>query len=137
VAKQTITTLFHQQKQHIMQGEGIVALFIPITISLGAFLMVWGIRYLENKENMAMIEKGLEPKRHRRQADPSRTLKNSLMFIGAGLGLLLALFITNSFGMVKGDRVGMFFALIAIFGGLGMLGAYLYERKNPPMSSEE
>lgn len=120
-----------------MQGEGIVALFIPITISLGAFLMVWGIRYLENKENMAMIEKGMEPKRRRREADPSRTLKNSLMFIGAGLGLLLALFITNSFGMVKGDRVGMFFALIAIFGGLGMLGAYLYERKNPPMSSEE
>ena len=33
--------------------EGIVALFIFITISLGAFLMIWGIRYLENKENMA------------------------------------------------------------------------------------
>ncbi|MBK9338612.1 MAG: hypothetical protein IPM98_19620 [Lewinellaceae bacterium] len=48
-----------------MQGEGIVALFIPITISLGAFLMVWGIRYLENKENMAMIEKGMEPQRRR------------------------------------------------------------------------
>ncbi len=116
--------------------EGIVALFIPITISLGAFLMVWGIRYLENKENMAMIERGIEPQKKRRQADPSRTLKNSLMFIGAGLGLLLALFIGNAARLDDGERAGVFFALIAIFGGLGMLGAYLYEQRNPPTTPE-
>jgi len=116
-----------------MHGEGILALFIPITLGLGAFLMVWGIRYLENKENMALIEKGMEPmQRRRRQADPSRTLKNSLLFIGAGLGLLLALFISNAANLQEGERTGVFFALIAIFGGLGMLAAYLYERKNPP-----
>ena len=115
-----------------MHGEGIIALFIPITLGLGAFLMVWGVRYLENKENMAMIEKGMEPIQRRRQADPSRTLKNSLLFIGAGLGLLLALFISTTFNLQEGERTGVFFALIAIFGGLGMLGAYLYERKNPP-----
>ncbi|MCC6463322.1 MAG: hypothetical protein IT260_22825 [Saprospiraceae bacterium] len=118
-----------------MHGEGIVALFIPITISLGAFLMIWGIRYLENKENMALIERGLPIKR-RRQADPSRTLKNSLMFIGAGLGLLLALLLTRSLHMSQEDSVAVFFALIAIFGGLGMLGAYMYERKNPPVDPE-
>ncbi len=57
---------------------------IPILITLGAFAMVFGLRYLSNKENMAMIEKGMEPiQRRRRQADPSRTLKNSLLFIGA------------------------------------------------------
>lgn len=116
-----------------MHGEGIIALFIPITLGLGAFLMVWGIRYLENKENMAMIEKGMEPmQRRRRQADPSRTLKNSLLFIGAGTGLLLALFISNAANLQEGERTGVFFGLIAIGGGLGMLGAYLYERKNPP-----
>lgn len=120
-----------------MHGEGIIALFIPITLGLGAFLMVWGIRYLENKENMAMIEKGMEPmQRRRRQADPSRTLKNSLLFIGAGLGLLLALFISNATNLREGERTGIFFALIAIFGGLGMLGAYLYERRNPPGNAE-
>ncbi len=119
-----------------MHGEGIVALFIPITISLGAFLMVWGIRYLENKENMAMIEKGMQPPQKRRQADPSRTLKNSLMFIGAGLGLLLALFISRAAQLDSDESAGVFFALIAIFGGLGMLGAYLYERRNPPSMPE-
>ena len=32
---------------------------------------------------------------------------------------------------------GVFFGLIAIFGGLGMLGAYFYERKNPPSDQQE
>ena len=116
--------------------EGIVALFIPITISLGAFFMVWGLRYLENKENMAMIERGMEPRKQRRQANPSQTLKNGLLFVGAGLRLLLAIIITNALHLEDNSATGMFFALIAIFGGLGMLGAYMYERKNPPPSPE-
>ena len=112
--------------------EGIIALFIPITISLGAFMMVWGIRYLENKENMAMIERGIEPQKKRREADPSRTLKNGLLFVGAGIGLLLAIIITQTLQLDDDSETGIFFALIAIFGGLGMLAAYAYERKNPP-----
>ncbi|HOY06480.1 MAG TPA: hypothetical protein PLO67_13810 [Saprospiraceae bacterium] len=113
--------------------EGIVALFIPITISLGVFMMIWGIRYLENKENMAMIERGMEPKKNRRESDPSRTLKNGLLFVGAGIGLLLAIIITQTLQLDEDSETGIFFALIAIFGGLGMLGAYAYERKNPPV----
>ncbi|MCC6412601.1 MAG: hypothetical protein IT270_13130 [Saprospiraceae bacterium] len=111
-------------------AEGIVALFIPITISLGAFMMLWGIRYLENKENMAMIERGMEPKKTK-TADPSRTLRNGLMFIGAGLGLLMAIVFTKSFNLEEGERTGVYFGMIAFFGGLGMLAAYMYERKNP------
>jgi len=112
--------------------EGLIALLIPITITLGAFLMIWGIRYLENKERMAMIERGMEPKATRRETDPSRTLKNGLLFVGAGIGLLLAIIITQALQLDGDSETGIFFALIAIFGGLGMLGAYAYERKNPP-----
>ena len=108
---------------------------LPIIISLGVFLMIWGIRYLDNKENMAMIERGMEPRRKRREADPSRTLKNGLVFVGAGLGLLLAILLVNTalVNATEETQTGVFFALIAIFGGLGMLGAYFYERKNPPV----
>ena len=116
--------------------EGIVTMFIFITIGLGAFFMIWGLRYLENKENMAMIERGMEPKKQRRQANPTQTLKNGLLFVGAGLGLLLAIIITNTFHIEDDSATGIFFALIAIFGGLGMLGAYTYERKNPPTFPE-
>ncbi len=105
---------------------------VPVIVSLGAFLMVFGLRYMQNKENMAMIERGIEPKRRSQQANPSQTLKNGLLFIGAGIGLLLAIIITKTFNMEEESGAGIFFALIAIFGGLGMLSAYLYERKNPP-----
>ena len=111
-----------------------LAIMLPIIISLGVFLMIWGIRYMENKENMAMIERGMEPRRRRRETDPSRTLKNGLLFVGAGLGLLLAILLVNTVLVNASEETqsGVFFALIAIFGGLGMLGAYFYERKNPP-----
>ena len=112
------------------------AVFIPILLGLGAFFMVWGLRYLENKEHMAMIERGMEPRKQRRQANPSQTLKNGLLFVGAGLGLLLAIIITKAMNMEGESATGIFFALIAIFGGLGMLGAYLYERQNPPTNPE-
>lgn len=45
--------------------EGIL---VPILISLGAFLMVFGLRYLENKERMAMIERGIDPGIRKKQA---------------------------------------------------------------------
>ena len=112
---------------------------IPIFITLGAFLMIVALRYLQNKENMAMIEKGMNPeenKRNRRQTNPSQTLKNGLLFVGAGLGLMLAIIITNMLQLDEDSNTGIFFALIAIFGGAGLLGAYFYERKNPPPSED-
>jgi hypothetical protein len=134
--KQTVTTIFSPKKIITMHGEGVIALFIPIIALLGAFTMILGIRYLENKENMAMIERGMEPNRKRRQADPSRTLRNALMFIGAGFGLLLAIFCSRILSLSDDESAGIFFALIAIFGGLGMLAAYWYERKNPTGSEK-
>ena len=111
---------------------------VPIIITLGAFLMVFGLRYMQNKENMAMIEKGMQPQRRpNKKSDPANTLKNGLLFIGAGIGLLLAIIITKTFQMDDESGVGIYFALIAIFGGLGMLGAYLYDQKNGGNSSED
>lgn len=113
--------------------HNIAPFLVPIIITLGAFVMVLGLRYMNNKENMAMIEKGMEPKRQqRREVNPSQTLKNGLLFVGAGLGLLLAIIITSMFNLEGDKGTGIYFALIAIFGGIGMLSAYVYERKNPP-----
>ena len=35
---------------------------IPITIFAGGFAMIFGIVYLKTRQNMAMIEKGMNPK---------------------------------------------------------------------------
>ena len=131
----TATSLiFIHKKITTIMNPGVVVFAVPIA----AFLMVVAIRYLQSKENMAMIERGLNPAEHKRtnQANPSQTLKNGLLFVGAGFGLLLAIIITNMFQLQGDSSTGIFFALIAIFGGAGLLGAYLYERKNPPSSQE-
>jgi hypothetical protein len=51
---------------------GVVVFAVPIA----AFIMVVAIRYLESKENLSMIEKGMNPAEHkkqRRQANPTIT----------------------------------------------------------------
>lgn len=108
---------------------------VVFAVPIAAFIMVVAIRYLQSKENMSMIEKGMNPaenRHNRRQYNPSQTLKNGFLFVGAGMGLLLAVLITNIFHLSDESNTAIFFALVAIFGGAGLLGAYLYERKNPP-----
>ena len=120
-----------------MQDE-LAIIFIFGVVPISVFLMIIAVRYLENRENMAMIERGIDPKSNKKQKvlDPSRTLKNGMMFVGAGIGLLLAIIVTRSMHMESDEGTGIYFALIAVFGGLGMLGAYFYERKNPPGEQE-
>lgn len=100
---------------------------IPILTSLGAFAMVFGIIYLRTKENMAMIEKGMNPKQYANRPAPFRSLKTGLLFLGAGLGLLIAYFIDHN--MTSGDNEAIYFSLIAIGGGLGLISSYAVEKK--------
>src|SRR3954466_2542783 len=74
---------------------------MPATVSLflivmftGFFAMIFGIVYLGTRQNMAMIEKGINPKEKSRKSAP-RYLKWALLFIGAGLGLFAAFLVHN------------------------------------------
>ena len=93
--------------------------------SLGAFAMVFGIVYLRTRENMALIERGKDP----RSARPYRTLKTGLLFLGAGIGLLIANIIDRNFPQGHDENAPIYFALIAIGGGLGLLASYSMEKK--------
>lgn len=109
-------------------------ILIPISISLGAFVMVFGLRYLSNKENMAMIQQGIDPKLNRPQAAPYRNLKWGLLLMGAGIGLFLAYLLDHSVfsANLSADNdanVPVYFALIGVFGGLGLFISYLIEKK--------
>ena len=109
------------------------------SLALGAVIFGW--RYMRNKENMAMIEKGLDPKINR--PAPFRSLKWGLLLTGAGLGLFLAYLLDNTLlyrighdidrfdheGYINGANVSIYFALIAIGGGLGLIGSYRIEKK--------
>ncbi len=107
--------------------EGIFGILMVIVITLGAFIMVIYLRKFENIERMSMIEKGASPElfHSRRQRNTSLPLRVSLLFIGAGLGLLMGYFLDQQFRM---EEVA-YFSMLFIFGGLGLGAAYLIEEK--------
>lgn len=101
---------------------------IPIVMFAGGFAMIFGIVYLRTRENMAMIEKGMNPKRYANMPAPFRSLKLGLLLLGAGTGLLLAYFIDLN-TRTPHDPEPIYFALLAIGGGLGLVGSYAMEKK--------
>lgn len=100
-------------------------LLIPILVPLGAFAMIFGIVYLRTRENMAMMERGKDPRSPR----PYRNLKNGLLFIGAGIGLLLAYMIDVFTIPERIEPAPLYFALIGIGGGIGLMLSYKIEKK--------
>jgi hypothetical protein len=107
-------------------NPAIIGVFIPIVTVIGGICMVIFLRYYENIERMAMIEKGMNPNtdRPRRRANPSTTLRFALLAIGAGLGILFGNMLEKTMQM---EEEVAFFSMILIFGGLGLLASYVLE----------
>ena len=115
---------------------------IPLTIFAGGFAMIFGIVYLKTRQNMAMIEKGMNPKEFANRPAPYKNLKWALLLMGAGVGLFLAYLLDiYAFQNVwtetwegrsyrhHDENPAIYFALIAIGGGLGLFGSYRIEKK--------
>lgn len=110
---------------------------VPITMFAGGFAMIFGIYYLKTRQNLAMIEKGMNPKEFANRPAPYKNLKWALLLIGSGIGLFLAYLLDNhvltidlnKYGQNRGQNVPIYFALIAIGGGLGLFGSYRIEKK--------
>lgn len=113
-----------------MSGE-----LVAIVMFVGLFALVFGIRYLSNKEKMAMIERGIDPGTQKSTPKPFLSLKFGLLFLGVGLGLLVALFTvrgvfgSNMTDSEEGQAVAVYFGSIFIFGGLGLVVSYIIEKK--------
>jgi hypothetical protein len=101
---------------------------IPILVPLGGMAMLFGIFYLRSRESMAMIEKGMNPKEYANRPAPYRNLKNGLLLLGAGIGLALAYFLTQ-YVLHDDDNPALWFALIGIGGGLGLISSYRIEKR--------
>lgn len=108
-----------------MNGE----FLIPIVMFAGGFAMIFGIVYLKTRQNLAMIEKGMNPKEFANRPVPFRNLKWGLLLIGAGIGLLLAFLIDTMLIPRETEPVAIYFSLIAIGGGLGLIASYKIEKK--------
>lgn len=109
---------------------------IPVTMFAGGFAMIFGIYYLKTRQNLAMIEKNMNPKEFANRPAPYKNLKWALLLIGAGTGLFLAYLLDNyvlsgnqPYYRNDGRNAPIYFALIAIGGGLGLFGSYKMEKK--------
>jgi hypothetical protein len=107
-----------------MQGAEVL---IPILIPLGGCALIFGLVYLKSRENMAMIEKNMNPKQYANRPAPYRNLKTGLLLLGAGIGLMLAYFITQ-YMLHDDENPALWFAFIGIGGGLGLIASYRMEQ---------
>ena len=104
---------------------------IPMVVSLGLFAMVFGIVYLHKREKMAMIERGMDPRRYKPQSAPFQNLKWGLLLMGSGMGLFLAyMFDSLEVFHKTNENPAIYFALIAMCGGSGLIVSYLIEKKD-------
>lgn len=113
---------------------GTVLVFLVVLFG-GFFAMVFGIVYLKTRENLSMLEKGMNPKQQFSRPAPFKSLKLGLLLTGAGLGLLVAYII--DLAISRGDNFYrhhdsipmLYFSLIAVGGGLGLIVSYAMEKK--------
>lgn len=112
---------------------------VPMVVMTGMFAMIYGIAYIRSKENMSMIEKGLNPRLKDTSPKPFANLKWGLLALGAGIGMLTAYFIDMNISHKRispggeeyyHDNPAIYFALIAIGGGLGLVISYVIEKKH-------
>ena len=118
-----------------MDRTGELGVMAGILVPIALFTMIFGIVYLAKRERMAMIERGMDPRRYKPRSAPYETLKGGLLLIGAGLGLFLAYILDHTAfskmnEMYDNGNVAIYFALIGIFGGGGLFLSYLIEKKN-------
>jgi hypothetical protein len=113
--------------------EGQLAIIWLLLSTLALFLMIFGLRYISNKENMAMIDKGINPRDYANRPAPFKNLKWALLLVGAGIGLFLAYMLDNYVLQVNrfqhDDNPAIYFSLIGVGAGLGLLGSYRIEKK--------
>ncbi|TDQ09612.1 DUF6249 domain-containing protein [Pedobacter metabolipauper] len=116
---------------------------ILISFFICTAALVFGIRYMSNKEKMAMIERGIDPGIRKvlpSAPKPFLSLKFGLLLVGIGLGLIIALFtdmiVENSLDLSNrhhsfrhGESTAIYFGFIGIFGGIGLILSYVIERK--------
>ncbi len=102
---------------------------VGILVPLGFFAMIFGIVYLAKREKLAMIERGMDPRRYKPQSAPFQNLKWGLLLIGSGLGLFLASILDKTVFKDLRDNEVIYCSLVAIFGGLGLFITYLVEKK--------
>lgn len=102
---------------------------IPLFGIIAPFATAFGIIYIifstRHRERMNMIDKGMDPQIAKPTPDPLRSLRNGLLFLGIGLGLVAGwLFHQHAMDPTQ-DTPLPYIAGPAIFAGIALIIFYL------------
>ena len=103
-------------------------ILIPLVVFAAIFGIVFVVVSARNKERMAMVEKGVNPKDFMAQRKPSiyGILKWALLMVGIGLGLFIGSLL-ETYSDLPDEAT--YFACALLFGGLGLAVAFLLQKK--------
>lgn len=113
-----------------------VEILVPIALFASIFGIVWVAVSARNKERLALIEKGMDSSIFKQLGQTHwryGALKFGLLAIGVGIGLVIANILDVN--GIMDDEVA-YFAMIFIFGGLGLLSYYKLMGKIKPEKDE-
>jgi hypothetical protein len=101
---------------------------VPLIVFATVFGVVYVIVTARNKERMALIEKGADPKLFEsvKIGRPHSIMKWGLFLLGIGLGIVVAnIMVTN---LIMSEHAA-YPSMICVFGGLALIGAHYFVRK--------
>lgn len=104
-------------------------ILVPIAIFAAIFGIVFVVITARNRERMAMIEKGVNPKDFlnvNRISNPYGILKWALLLVGVGFGLFIGSLL-ETYTQIAEEPA--YFASALFFGGLGLVAAFLITKK--------
>jgi hypothetical protein len=108
-----------------------------ILVPIASFAAIFGIIYVvvtaRNRERMSMIEKGVDPKDFLSKSKPSvyGIIKWALLLVGVGLGLFLGSLLETYTDIPEEPA---YFGCALLFGGLGLVVAFLITKKGEAQS---
>ena len=99
-----------------------------ILVPIGFFLLIFSILYVfwttRSKERLALIEKGADASVFKARSSKYALLKWGIFLIGASIGVISGYALSNLI-----NEVVAFFSMIFLFGGVGLIVAYLITNK--------
>lgn len=113
-----------------------VEIIVPVALFATIFGIVWIGVSARNKERLALIEKGMDASIFKIEGQTHwryGALKFGLLALGIGIGLVVANILDVN--GIMDDEVA-YFAMIFIFGGLGLLSYYKLMGKLKPEKEE-
>ena len=108
---------------------------VPMLMFVCLAATIFAIAYFRNRENMALIDRNINPREGAGRVRPFGSLKFGLLLMGCSIGLLVAFIVDQNMSRAASmshgpnpDMAPAYFSLIAMGGGLGLVLSY-FEKK--------